>query len=226
MAAVFGLTSCGMHVETGPTSHESQAVDRDAAKTLRAELRMGAGTLEAGGGSSKWLQADFAYNVPSFKPNVRYSKNGDRGELVVEQPETGHGGVGNTVNEWHLRFNEAIPSDITVRLGAGEARLNLGALTLTSVNVEMGAGELRLDLRGNPTHDYDVKVRGGAGEATIYLPKDAGIEAKASGGIGEIKVTGLRKDGDHWVNDAHGTSKVQVKLDVQGGVGQINVIAE
>jgi predicted membrane protein len=104
--------------------------------------------------------------------------------------------------------------------------LDLGTLTLSSLEIEMGAGELRVDLRGNPRHDYDVRIRGGAGEATVYLPRDAGISAKATGGLGEISVRGLRKDGGHWINDAYGTNKVQVRLDIEGGVGQINLIAE
>ena len=45
-------------------------------------------------------------------------------------------------------------------------------------------------------------------------------------GLGEIKVQGLRAEGEHWVNDAYGTSKVQLRLDIQGGVGAINLIAE
>ena len=47
---------------------------------------------------------------------------------------------------------------------------------------ERGAGTLRLDLRRKPTNDYSVRVTGGAGEATLYLPKDVGVSAKASGG--------------------------------------------
>jgi hypothetical protein len=225
-AAAFCLTSCGVRTATGPTQHESRSVERDASKTLRTELRMGAGTLKVSGGSSNWMQGDFTYNVASWKPNIRYTV-GDKGDLLVEQPESGHFQMGSTTNEWNLRLNNEIPTDLTARVGAGEARLDLGSLSLRSLDIEMGAGELRVDLRGNPKHDYDVRVRGGAGEATVYLPRDAGIYAKATGGLGEIKVRGLRAEGDHWINDAYGTaSKVQLRLDVQGGVGAINLIAE
>src|ERR1039458_5551387 len=36
----------------------------------------------------------------------------------------------------------------------------------------MGVGELHMDLRGKPKHDYDVRIHGGVGEATIHLPRD------------------------------------------------------
>lgn len=223
-AAAFYLACCG--APTGPTQHESRSIPRDASESLRADLRMGAGTLKVSGGSSNWMQGDFTYNVASWKPEIRYSSSGGHGELTVEQPGSNQSHSGSTKNEWDLRLSNDIPTDLTAHMGAGEARLDLGTLSLRGLEIEMGAGELRLDLRGKPSHSYDARIRGGAGEATVYLPRDAGIYARASGGLGEIKAQGLRSDGDHWVNDAYSTSKVQVRLDIQGGVGQINLIAE
>jgi hypothetical protein len=225
LAAVLCLTSCAS-VATGPTERESHSIERDASKALRADLKMGAGTLKVSGGSAKWMQGDFSYNVPSWKPNVKYSTFGDRGTLTVEQPESSSSHSGNTTNEWDLRLNDEIPTELTARVGAGEVHLDLGTLALRNLEIEMGAGQLRLDLRGNPKHDYDVRIRGGAGEATVYLPPAAGLFAKASGGLGEINVQGLHKQGDNWVNDAYETAKVQIHLDIQGGVGSISLIAK
>ena len=123
-----------------------------------------------------------------------------------------------------MRFNDNVPLDLRVEFGAGEGRLNLGSLSLRSVEFEMGAGTLSLDLRGTPSKDYSVRVRGGVGEATVYLPKEIGISATASGGIGDISVTGLRKSGDRYVNDAYERAAVRIRLDVQGGVGSIKLI--
>jgi predicted membrane protein len=90
----------------------------------------------------------------------------------------------------------------------------------------MGAGTRRLDLRGTPSKDYSVRIRGGVGEATVYLPKEISISATASGGIGDISVTGLRKSADHYVDDAYERAAVRIRLDIQGGVGSIRLIAE
>jgi predicted membrane protein len=98
-------------------------------------------------------------------------------------------------------------------------------MTLRRVEVEMGVGELKMDLRGAPKHDYDVNIHGGVGECTIHLPRDAGIYATGSGGIGDIHVEGLRKQGDHWVNDAYDNAKVKIRVEVEGGIGQINLLA-
>jgi hypothetical protein len=90
----------------------------------------------------------------------------------------------------------------------------------------MGVGSLNLDLRGRPQHDYNVHIEGGIGEAVVRLPAGAGIYANAHGGIGEVKTRGLRKEGGHWVNDAYDSSKVKVRVDVQGGIGSITLIGD
>ena len=109
--------------------------------------------------------------------------------------------------------------------GAGESRLDLGDLTLRRVNVEMGVGELRMDLRGAPKNDYSVYIRGGVGEATVYLPEGVGIEADVEGGIGGIHAPGLEKRDGRYVNDSYGHAKTTVRLDIRGGIGAINLIA-
>ena len=83
-----------------------------------------------------------------------------------------------------------------------------------------------LDLRGQPKRDYDVSVSGGVGQATVYLPKNVGIEAEAHGGIGHIEVRGLEKHGNVWQNSLYDTAKVTVRVKVQGGIGEIRIIAD
>jgi len=226
LPAVWCLSGCVIGTtHYGPIQHDTRSIPRDASELARVDVRMGAGELRMSGGAPDLLRADFSYNVPSWKPDVRYSSDAGRGNLTIEQPGT-QASLGSAKNEWDLRLNNEIPMDVMVRFGAGEARLNLGSLSLRSVEMEMGAGELDLDLRGNPKRDYDVRVRGGAGEATVHLPANVGIYAKAEGGLGEIEVRGLHREGQHWINDAYASSKVQIHLDIRGGVGQINLFAE
>jgi hypothetical protein len=225
--AALALTACsgGVSTPTGPEQHESRSVDLDKSERVAARLKMGAGELDVRGGAQKLLDADFTYNVPSWKPDLRYTSAGGTGDLVLEQPGP-TSSSGNNKNHWDLRFNDKIPLDLKVEFGAGEARLDLGSLALRGLSVEIGAGTLRLDLRGAPTKDYSVRIRGGVGEATVYLPKDVGITANVSGGLGEITATGLRKTGDIYVNDSSQTAKTKIRLDIQGGVGSIKLIAE
>lgn len=225
-AAIAGLSGCGIDTVSGPVRHESRTIDRDTSDTARVDLRMGAGDLHVDGGAAGLMQADFDYNIPAWKPEVRYRSFAGRADLTIEQPGgPGHIG-GQSKYAWDLRLNNGIPIDLLVHFGAGQGRLNLGALDLRSVEVEMGVGQIAMDLRGMPKRDYDVRIHGGIGEATVYLPSGAGVYAKAEGGLGEIKVSGLRPEGRHWINDWYASTRPQVRVDVQGGIGQINLIAE
>ncbi|MDZ4802557.1 MAG: toast rack family protein [Bryobacteraceae bacterium] len=226
--AILGLltlSGCGgIGPPTGPEQHTSQSIDLDKTERVRVELKMPVGEMEVRGGAAKLMEGDFTYNVPSWKPELKYKSSGGVGDLVVE---TGSGSAkGDAKNRWDLRLNDTVAMDIRVNIGAGEAKLNLGSLNLSSVEMDMGAGTVRLDLRGNPKKDYSVRLRGGVGEATVYLPKSVGVSATATGGIGEVSVTGLRKEGDHYVNEAYATATVRVRVDVKGGVGSIKLISE
>lgn len=224
LVAPFFLTGCALDfAPSGPLQRETKTIERDNAELVKVDLKMGAGELRVDGGAAKLMDADFSYNVPSWKPDVRYNNTGVRGYLTIEQPTTSKV-AGQNHYIWDLKLNNDVPVDLRVHFGAGEAKLNLGSLSLRSVEVDMGVGEIKIDLRGEPKRDYDVHIRGGVGEATVYLPRDVGVYADASGGIGGVKATGLKKQGSHYVNDVYETSKVKIHLDVRGGVGSINLI--
>jgi N-terminal domain of toast_rack, DUF2154 len=225
LAASVVFSGCAIQTVSGPVRHEARTIDLDTSETARVDLQMGAGELRVDGGAQGLADVDFNYNVPAWKPAIRYHSFAGRADLSIRQPGGG-GHMGNTKYDWDLRLNNEIPIDLLVRFGAGEARLNLGSLNLRSIEVEMGVGEIRMDLRGAPKRDYSVRIRGGIGEATVYLPTNTGIYAKAQGGLGEIKVRGLRRESQHWVNDWYESAKPQVRIEVEGGIGQINLIAE
>jgi hypothetical protein len=221
------LSGCGPDWSPpGPERTETRSVELDNSEEVRAELRMGAGELRVRGGAAKLMEARFVYNRLRLRPEVTYhnAAGGFRGHLLVEEPSGVHGGSNRY--EWDVAFNNDKPLDLEVKCGAGESHLDLGDLSLRRVNVEMGVGELRMDLRGTPKKDYAVSIRGGVGEATVYLPTGVGIEAEAKGGIGGVQATGLEKRDGRYVNDALGRAKTTVRLDIQGGIGSIRLIAE
>jgi hypothetical protein len=170
------------------------------------------------------MESDFSYNVADWKPKVNYKVGGDTGELSVKQGSGG--GVrlgGDARNEGNVRFNDEVPTDLRVQMGAGESDLDLDSLELTGLVLEMGAGKTTVDLTGDYTRDFDASIQGGVGEATVMLPSKVGVRARAKGGLGNINAKGLKKEGDSYVNDAYGDSDVTLEVDVQGGVGQINL---
>jgi N-terminal domain of toast_rack, DUF2154 len=220
------LTGCVVEVHSGPTRHEFREFERKGVERLRLDLHMAAGELKVRGGATELARADFTYNVDPWKPEVTYHALGGTSDLSIEQPSGGHTHVGDTTYIWDIKAADDVPLDLIAHLGAGKSSMDLGSLSLRRVEVEMGVGELHMDLRGKPTHDYEVHIRGGIGEATVHLPSNVGVYAAGTGGIGEIHVEGLRKQGGHWVNDAYNDANVRIRVDVEGGIGQIDLIAD
>jgi predicted membrane protein len=104
--------------------------------------------------------------------------------------------------------------------------LKLRDINVTELELHMGAGQVELDLTGPRKSDLDVTVKGGAGWATIRLPKDVGVRVHAAGGIGSVTAEGLKKDGNDYSNDLYGKTPHKITLDVQGGIGEIELIQE
>lgn len=229
LAAFTLLTMACMSVpqeftETIEPVTEDISIDRGKVEMARVELKVSAGELDLRGGAEKLLEGNIRYNAPSLKPAIRYDDTSFRGHLTIDQGAAKiHGKMENV---WNLKVNNEVPLDLIVNMGAGENRLNLGSLTLRRLEVHMGVGKMDLDLRGKPKKDYDVEVRGGVGEANIRIPSEVGVSIQARGGIGEISNRGLKKDGSNYVNSLYGNSDVTVRIDIQGGIGQINLIAD
>jgi len=225
--ALLALTGCvieGSH--GGPVQYSSESVNLDDSNLVHVDLHMGAGELRVTDGGPKLMRADFAYSVPSWKPQVRYTRSGKEGSLTIEQPGKNHTTLGNTKYRWDLQLNNKVPVDLTLNFGAGQARLDLGSLQLRGLELHMGVGQLDVDLRGAPRHSYNVAIHGGIGEATVRLSADAAIYAEAHGGIGSINVRGLQQEEGHWVSPSYDRAGNKIRVEIHGGIGQVNVIAD
>ena len=223
LPAVVVLTAC--NVVAGPTVHDTQAIDLDRSESTRLDLKIGAGELKVSGGAAKKMEAEFEYSQ-SLKPTVEHRTSGSTSEITVAQTGSGGFSFGGNKSRWDLRLNDEVPMDVAAKLGAGQADMQLGSLNLRSLNVDIGVGEVNVDLRGTPKKSYNVHINGGVGEARVYLPRGAGISASAAGGIGEVRVEGLEKRGDRWINPGHENDPVQITVDARGGVGEIRIVAQ
>jgi hypothetical protein len=217
-------TQPGGTPKVGKMQRESKSVDPKDAQSAHAQLEMGAGELKLTGGADKLREGDFSYNVSDWKHKVGYDVSGEKGELVVKQGSAkGAGLSGDAQNEWDIRLNDELPTDLVVRLGAGESDLDLDSLTLTGLDLRMEAGNTTVDLTGDYARDFDATIEGGVGEATVLLPSEVGVKAKAEGGIGRINAKGLKKVDGSYINDAYGESDTNLSVEVKGGVGEINL---
>ena len=231
----------------GPTQTESETVEVGDAETARADIQMGVGEIEITGGASELMEAEFTYNVDELEPRVSYEVSGTTGRLTIEHRRSEgvpFGDYEDARSEWELVFNDDIPIDMKLSLGAARGDIDLRGVTLTSLDIEVGAGEadlwlgdsplrnldievgagkLTLDMVANWERDLDAEITGGVGQLIIYLPNDVGVIVDVKLGIAAIDTRGLQKDGNTYTNDAYGESAVTLRLEIEGGIGDIRL---
>jgi hypothetical protein len=221
--ALLFLVALWRHPAEREAKHMSREVDAQGAQSVRAHIEMPAGTLRLSSGATGIFDGDFNYTSASAVPRVDYNVANLHGDLDVTAGQSNVHFAGPTDDIWDLRLNGTVPTELSVEMGAGTGNLRLSDLDLTALTVNMGAGRINLDLNGNWKQSFHGDIEGGVGTATVKLPKDVGVRVHAEGGIGTVNAHGLKRDGDDYVNDALGKSPVTLDLNVQGGVGTINL---
>jgi hypothetical protein len=211
----------------GDMKTETENVELGSADEAKVHIKMDVGELTVAGGADTLMQATFEYNVDIWQPSVDYSLNGDRGNLLVDQPDAKIPVVGNEqFNSWDLRFNNSVPIDLEIETGAGESGLDLRGLNLSALQISTGAGTTTIDLSSALDHDLRASVEGGVGNLSVKLPDDMGVRVTVSSGIGGLTSSGLLKDGSAFVNEAYGVSPHTLTLDITTGVGAIELLGQ
>jgi hypothetical protein len=202
--------------------HEVEAIDRQGSEAVQVHIHMPAGQLKLSGGSSKLIEADFKYDETEGKPKISYQVSSRGGQLDLAQPGRKFH-FGRTYNDWDVRLGKNIPMELTIDMGAGQSDVKVGDLSLTRLEINMGAGQVIADLTGDWKKDLEASIRGGVGNAVIRLPDDVGVRVHATGGIGSISAGGLKREGNEYSNEMYGKSPVTLRLDISGGVGNIEL---
>ncbi len=207
---------------------ETRTVDLGGAARVEARISMGAGELRLSGADQPvLLDATFEFNRERNRPEVDYRLLGDRGLLEVRHPRRHGVNFGPTSrNRWDLALGNAVPLDLDIDLGAGRSRLDLRGLKLQRVEIDMGVGETELDLRGPHAAGFHVKIDGGVGSGELRLPAEVGVRVKVDGGLGSVNAHGLTKQGGAYVNDAYGKSPVSIEIDIDAGIGSLDLSCE
>lgn len=220
------LTSCSPKLRVGALKTESQSVELGDAESVNVEIKHAAGDLQVDSGTEKLLEANFTYNVDKLKPEVEYAD----GTLVVREPEVkgvpALEDIADFRNKWDLRLNNDVPMNLSLDMGAGTSDLQLAGLSLTGLDINLGASESTVDLNGKWMHDLDVTIKAGVGDVIVRLPKDIGVRVEVETAIGTMDAPGLKQDGNVYTNTAYGVSDVTLNINVQAGIGQINLEVE
>ncbi len=206
---------------------ETKTVDLEGAARAEVGLHMGAGEMHLRAAQqAALLEASFEFNRERNRPEVDYRLFGDKGILEVRHARRHGVSFGTTRNRWDLTLGQAVPLDLTIDLGAGQSDIDLRELKLDRVEIDMGVGEVNLDLRGPHASGFLVKIDGGVGSAKLALPAEVGVRVKIDGGIGSVSAHGLTKQAGAYVNDAYGKSPVTIEVDIDAGIGSVDLTCE
>jgi hypothetical protein len=215
------------HNFSSQMQHDARIVDLQGAQSVAATVNMTAGELTVSGGTSHLLDAAFDYFDQSRAPSVDYNVSGGRGDLEISNTHSDVRVVAPGSNtRWNLHFGNAAPLNLDISMGAGEGHLRLRDLPLTNLSLKIGAGRAEVDLTGDRKKDLDAELQGGVGEAIIHLPKNIGVIVNASGGIGSIDASDFKHEDGEYTNAAYGKSPATIHLHVTGGIGHIRLIQE
>lgn len=216
---------------------------------MTTRLSMGAGKLVVSGGSEQLMEADFEYNQESWKPEISFDRQGTEGELSIDQPDLADGfdlNIGdNQRNEWRIRLNNDVSQELECNMGAGETELDLRDMSLSRVDidagvgeheiiltntslpeltVDAGVGEVTIDLTGEWTNNLRAEIDGGIGELNLTVPANVGVQLDVSGGLGSVDVpAGYRQDGKTYTNAAYDDAEYRLDIDVDAGMGSVEV---
>ncbi len=238
------VLGCGETAEIGELVKESRSVEQGDAESVEVDIEMGMGNLHISGGAKNLMEGKFVYNVVGWEPEIEYEVFNGRGELTVRRPVGQASRLGRRARyEWDIRLDDDVPMNLDIQIGAGEAHLDLGSLSLDRLDVSAGAGEVGVYLTGQPSvgkltmetgagdvtvdltgdwrDDLTAVIAGGVGRLTVRLPADVGVRVDADKGIGKITARGFVRDGDTFVNDAYGESDVTLDISCKTGIGAI-----
>jgi hypothetical protein len=150
---------------TSPAERQTRQVDVEGAENVDVTVVFGGGTLDVSAGGEALVDAEFVYNLDDLEPLVEYTTQDTRGELLIRQKvDDIHWDPSTEIrNEWQLRFNDRLPLDMDLEVGASQGTLSLGGLHLTHLKLDAGAADIsvRFD-EPNQGRLESMEVRSGA----------------------------------------------------------------
>ncbi|WLD92760.1 toast rack family protein [Alkalihalobacillus sp. AL-G] len=233
LIGVGGIVVTGFQPSNDKNNGEYiEVVELNEASSVEAEIEMGIADLTVNGGAEDLMRGKFHYNENAGKPDIAYEVNGGKGELDVSNEDKDSWldfdwiRFGEQTDEWEIALNDKVPLDLEVSTGVGDSKLDLSGLNLTRLDIDSGVGETVLDLSGDWERSFNVSIDGGVGDTTIFIPEDVGVRITADLGVGGLNIQGLTIQGNSYLNNAYNESDVKLEIDLDMGVGSVNIIRE
>jgi hypothetical protein len=233
LALILVLVLAAGCARAGELRTERRSVELEGAESIRTDLSVSTGDIMVGGGAENLMDATFTYNVPQWKPEVRYGGLAEQRELTVKQPDVPGPTFGNVQNDWEVLLNEDVLMHLSVYNSSGDGQLDLGSLSLKSLFLEFSSGDVAADLGGDKPLLEEITVDSSSGDVSLDMtgdyPSPMGLEVDLSSGDLVMDLTGkwaANLEGD--INLSSGTTTlvfptdVDVYVEAETGSGDIS----
>lgn len=184
--------------DTGSTKANARTGSRNAVR-LDVDLTEGSFTIEAGPPGSEvtvdgeWPEGYYELieqPIPETAPGgpgvrIRFASSASFFVRMVGRLVSGQGSGETRLT---LRIPEDLPVDLSLRIGLGEARVDLGGLTLTGLRTELTMGNHELDFSRPVARDVDeIDLEFNMGNVTVAnLGNARAARIEADGRMGSL----------------------------------------
>jgi len=133
------------------------------------------------------------------------------------------------VSKADIYFNEPNRTSIEsfdIEGGVGKLSIEkLGNANIRELSFEGGIGSYELDFSGKYQQDLTGTMELGMGKLTLYIPRNIGTRISVDQSfLSSFSIDEAYKSGEEYTNDQWGKSKYQIDLDIETGVGKVDVI--
>jgi hypothetical protein len=234
--AVSGNLPASSDTKASPFRHTSMLspntttipLEGATAGNIRVTLGAGELTLNGGAPSSALVAATVFSKAPEWQPEIVQSLNGSVKSVTI----TDKGFKGkewfavHSPNSWEILVNDQVPVNLTVNVGAGDNRLDLGTLNLDSLVVNTGAGDTEIDLGRTRAGPYHAEIHNGVGDLTIRVKKNSNTRVSLDHGVGDLSSKGFEQEHDILVTEGFDPALPTTEIFVKQGVGDITLETE
>ncbi len=117
-------------------------------------------------------------------------------------------------------------NSLKVELGAGDSKVALSDISLEEIKIDVGVGNFVLKLDENVLISESVNVKIGTGRLELNLPDGVGYRLKGDLGIGSIKTpektfSGIGQDFSEFKSEKYDESDVKFDIVAEVGIGEL-----
>jgi hypothetical protein len=205
------------------TASQNVTMPQDAER-YAVDIDFSAGRVYLDGETRDLMDASFE-TPAGHGPRVDLSE-GDTAELTVTSDRwTVPFGMSGNSQTWRMSFNNRLPADFVIDLGAAQAELDFGGINLETLNLSGGAAQADLRFGANVdqlTADIDM----GAAGIKIRLPQGSAVRLDYDAGVSALDVPDdLRSRGDGmYETDGYADADRRILLNIDSGASDIEVL--